>query len=63
MPADQAKALASKRPLGSGPLAAAIAALVLLAAARGWYVLGGRIEKPAQAAHLSISKTGGAPWG
>ena len=49
-----AKALASKRRLGSGPLAAAIAALVLLAAAGGWYVLGGRMEKPAQAAHLSI---------
>ena len=47
-------ALASKRRLGSGPLAAAIAALVLLATASGWYVLGGRIGKPAQAAHLSI---------
>ena len=45
-PADQAKALASKRPLGSGPLAAAIDALCP-AAASGWYVLGGRIEKPA----------------
>jgi len=51
---DPAKPLASKRRFGSGPLAAAIAALVLLAAAGGWYVLGGRIEKPAQAAHLSI---------
>src|SRR5271154_6617694 len=50
---DPAKPLASKRRFGSGPLAAAIAALVLLAAAGGWYVLGGRIEKPAQAAHLS----------
>ena len=40
--------------MGSGPLAAAIAALVLLAVASGWYVLGGRIEKPAQARHLSI---------
>src|SRR5271165_4123526 len=51
---DTAKAPTSKRRLGSGPLAAAIAALLLLAAASGWYVLGGRIEKPAQAAHLSI---------
>ena len=49
-----AKALASKRPLGSGPLAAAIAALVLLAAVGGWFLLGGRTEKPAQAGHLSI---------
>ena len=51
---DTAKALTSKRRLSSGPLAAAIAALLLLAAASGWYVLGGRIEKPAQAGHLSI---------
>ena len=49
-----ARALASTRRWGSGPLAAAIAALFLLAAAGGWYVLGGRMEKPAQAAHLSI---------
>jgi adenylate cyclase len=48
------KPLASKRHWASAPLAAAIAALVLLAAASGWYVLGGRMEKPAQAAHLSI---------
>jgi adenylate cyclase len=40
--------------VGSGPLAAALAALVLLAAAGGWYVLGGRTVKPAQAGHLSI---------
>ncbi len=51
---NSSKALASKRRLGSGPLVAAIAALVLLAAANGWYVLGGRMEKPAPAAHLSI---------
>src|SRR5271165_5265235 len=51
---DAANSLASKRRLGSGRLAAAVAALVLLAAASGWYVLGGRAEKPAQAAHLSI---------
>ena len=54
MSGNVAKALTSKRRLGSGPLVAAIAALVLLAAAGGWYVLGGRMVKPAQAAHLSI---------
>jgi adenylate cyclase len=52
--ADPVKPLASRRRLGSGPLAAALAALVLLAAAGGWYVLGGRTVKPAQAGHLSI---------
>jgi adenylate cyclase len=33
---------------------AVVAALVLLAVASGWYMLGGRVTKPAQAAHLSI---------
>jgi adenylate cyclase len=37
----------------SAPLAA-VAALVLLVAASGWYMLGGRLTKPAQAAHLSL---------
>src|SRR5262245_5635882 len=32
----------------------ALAALLLLAAAGGWAMLGGRLTKPAQAAHLSI---------
>jgi adenylate cyclase len=36
------------------PALAAIAALLFLAAAGGWAVLGGRLTKPAQAAHLSI---------
>jgi adenylate cyclase len=36
------------------PALAAIAALLLLAAAGGWALLGGRLTKPAQAAHLSI---------
>ena len=36
------------------PALAALAALLLLAAAGGWYVLGGRLIKPAQAGHLSI---------
>src|SRR3974390_3346661 len=41
-PADQAKAAASKRRMGSAPLAAAIAALLLLATVGGWYILNGR---------------------
>ena len=36
------------------PALAALAALLLLAAAGGWYVVGGRLIKPAQAGHLSI---------
>ncbi len=53
-PADQAKAVASKRRMGPASLAAAIAALLLLAAAGGWYILNGRAPKPVEAAHLSI---------
>jgi TolB-like protein/Tfp pilus assembly protein PilF len=49
--ADQAKP-ALKRRFAS--LAAAIATLLLLIAAGGWYMLGGRLTKPAQAARLSI---------
>jgi adenylate cyclase len=51
--ADQAKPAFNRRrsfPL----LAAALAALVLLAVASGWYILNGRAPKPAEAAHLSI---------
>jgi TolB-like protein len=51
-PANQAKS-ASKRRSSSFALLAAIAALLLLAAV-GWTLLGGRLMKPAQAAHLSI---------
>jgi adenylate cyclase len=40
--------------LVSSPLVAALAALLLLVAAGGWYILGGRLTKPAEAAHLSI---------
>jgi adenylate cyclase len=43
-----------KRRLGSVSLAAGVAALLLLAAASGWFLLTGRLTKPAQAAHLSI---------
>src|SRR6516225_8952001 len=53
-PADQAKAVASKRRMGSAPLAAAIATLLLRAFAGGWYILNRRAPKPAEAAHLSI---------
>jgi adenylate cyclase len=53
-PADQATAVASKRRTGSASLVAAIAVLLLLVAAGGWYMLGDRLMKPAQAAHLSV---------
>jgi adenylate cyclase len=53
-PPDHAKAAASKRRMGSTWLLAAIATLLLLAIAGGWYMLGGRLTKPAQAAHLSV---------
>jgi class 3 adenylate cyclase len=52
-PTDQAKP-APKRRSSFTALAAAVAALVLLAVASGWYMLGGRLTKPAQAAHLSV---------
>ena len=51
-PADQAKS-APKRRSSFASLAAA-ATLLLLVAAGGWYMLGDRLMKPAQAAHLSI---------
>jgi adenylate cyclase len=53
-PADQPKAVASKRRMGSASLAAAIAALLLLAVAGGWYILNGRPPTPVEAARLSI---------
>jgi adenylate cyclase len=43
-----------KRRSSFASLAAAIAAVLLLAVAGGWYILNGRAPKPAQAAHLSI---------
>jgi adenylate cyclase len=51
--AARAKAPASK-PRASALFVAAIAALLILALAAGWYALGGRFVKPAQAAHLSL---------
>jgi len=53
-PADQPKAATSRRRMGFAPLAAAIVALLLLAAASGWYILGGRLTKLAEAPRLSI---------
>ena len=51
---DRAKPPASQTRFGSAPLAAAIAVLVLLAAAGGWLLLGGRLTNPPRAPHLSI---------
>ena len=56
-PADQAKPASEKTLSGFAPLAAAIAALLILIAAGGWYCLSAdrlRRRKPAQAARLSI---------
>jgi adenylate cyclase len=53
-PESKPKALASKRRWGFTSLAAAIAALLVLAAAGGWYMLHDGLMKPAQARHLSI---------
>src|SRR5271166_3045623 len=53
-PADQARSLASKPRSAFAPRAAAIAALLLLTAVSGWYMLGWRGVKPAEAAHLSL---------
>jgi TolB-like protein len=39
---------------GLAALSAGVAALLILAAAGGWYLLGGRQIKPAQTAHLSV---------
>jgi adenylate cyclase len=39
---------------GLTALSAGVAALLILAAAGGWYVLGERLMKPTQAAHLSV---------
>jgi TolB-like protein len=49
----QAKS-APKRRSSFASLAAAIATLLLLAVAGGWYILNGRAPKPVDAAHLSI---------
>jgi adenylate cyclase len=53
-PVDQPKAVASKLRWASASLAAAVATLLLLVAAGGWYILNGRAPKPAEAAHLSV---------
>ena len=51
-PADQAKSAPKRR--SSFASLAATATLLLLVAAGGWYMLGDRLMKPAQAAHLSL---------
>jgi adenylate cyclase len=48
------KAHEPKPRLAFAPVAAAITALLLLAAAGGWYIVNGRTPKPAEAAHLSL---------
>jgi hypothetical protein len=48
------KSAVPKRRSLLAPLAAALAALVLLTVVSGWYMLGGRLTKPAEAARLSI---------
>jgi len=53
-PADQAKSAPKRRSSSFAPLGAAVAALLVLVAASGWYLLGGHLTKPVQAAHLSI---------
>jgi TolB-like protein/class 3 adenylate cyclase len=53
LPANRAKQMAAKSRWLSAPLAA-VAALVLLLAASGWYMFSDRSVKPAEAAHLSI---------
>jgi TolB-like protein/class 3 adenylate cyclase/Tfp pilus assembly protein PilF len=52
--ADHAKSMASKQHWGTALLVAAVAALLLLTAASGWFLLGGRLTKPAPPAHLSM---------
>jgi adenylate cyclase len=49
-----AKPAALKRRWGAVPLAAGVAALLLMAAAGVWFMLGGRGSNPAQPTHLSI---------
>jgi TolB-like protein/DNA-binding winged helix-turn-helix (wHTH) protein len=53
-PADRTRSPALKPRFGLVPFAAAIAALVVLAAASGWFLLGGRLGKLALAPPLSI---------
>ena len=53
-PANHRKLLASKPRWLSARLAAVATLVLLVVAASGWYLLGGPLTKPAQAAHLSI---------
>ena len=53
-PSGRREALAATRPPGRTALVAALAALVLLTAAGGLFLIAGRAVRPAQAAHFSI---------
>ena len=54
IPADGSTRPAPTLRFGFVPFAAVVAALVLFAGLSGWFFLGGRSMKPAQAGHLSI---------
>src|SRR6516162_2742049 len=54
MPPAAAPARTRRPPPKLASLYAGVAALFMLAAAGAWYVLGGRLLRPAQAAHLSV---------
>src|SRR5271170_7307945 len=54
MPADRATPPAPKPRFGFAPLAAIFVPLVLLAVVGGWFLVAGRLTKPAHAPHLSI---------
>jgi TolB-like protein len=54
LPTDLGKPPTAKTRSRFAPLAAAIAALILLALWSGWFLLAGRNPKPAQLAHLPI---------
>ena len=53
-PIDRAEPSAPKPHRRLAAVSAGVAALLLLAVAGGWYVLGKRVVNPAQAAHLSV---------
>jgi adenylate cyclase len=53
-PSDKVEPPVPKLRVGLAAFSVVVAALLILAAAGGWYVLGGRLTKPAQPAHLSI---------
>jgi adenylate cyclase len=54
LPAEAAKPVPMKRRWGLVPLAASVAALLILAAAGAWITVGGRGSTPAEPTHLSM---------